>query len=195
LIGRQQGDFGEEVFEALLQVIGASKRGCCKQFLFEVLSNGVARIKYLLTVSFLFFLLQREVAATSSFSDRRGLGEVRAGGLKGAVFEAVEEGIESADRGSFIRVEASDGSQTRTATKFFDKERDGGDRESRHKKKGAKKGGRIEGRATTRRSRVERGEVRGEGVEVNSQEDQRGFKPFGFEATRMALEPFGEFGR
>jgi len=148
--------------------MGARQGGGGEKIIFEMLSDGIAGVERVFAASLLIFLLQREVATASLFSERRRFDAMWAGRKERAVFEAIQEGIESADGGSLVREEASDGSEAWAATKLTGELVDGGDFKQRHKQKGAKQAERVEGRAATRRRRVERGEVISERIEVDA---------------------------
>jgi hypothetical protein len=111
----------EQVFEAGEQILRSGLRGACEQLLFEMFGEAIAAREDGGAVLLLGGLLLREMAQPRLFAQLRRGDAVRTARLKGAVFEPVNEEIESANRRRAVWFEAGDERQARFAAQVFDK--------------------------------------------------------------------------
>jgi hypothetical protein len=115
-----------------------------------MLSDGIALTKNSLAMSLFIGFLILEIAKSRAFARLRGFDPVRARGNERAVFEAVDERVESTDRGSLAGRKASHLSEPFFATKFRSELWNGREAEKRHKQERAEHAERVNRRAATR---------------------------------------------
>src|SRR6201999_4310907 len=103
------GGLDKKVFQEPGQVVRAGLGGRGEESVFEMRGDGVAGVEDLAAAGLFVALFGVEVAAAGGLAEGGRVEAMRARGLEGPVFEAVEEEIEGAEGGGFAFGEAGRG--------------------------------------------------------------------------------------
>jgi len=182
---RDDGGCEEQILKAREKILRSELVGAPEQLIFEMDGDGVAARKNLGAGTFFVGFLLVKIAQALLLAELRRSDPMRTVGLIRAIFEAVDEEIESANTGSIAGLTAGNGGQSRLTPQFSSEVGDAVSAKSEHEQQGTEHQDGVARLAASGSWRVKFEQFGFEAIQIEADQEQSGLQPIIGQARRI----------